>query len=603
MPPWKPAPGFGDFHGERRLSDRELDLIARWIDNGMPSGGVRELPVAANSVVDWPVRVPDLIVRLPPYPLAADGRDVFRNFVVSIPSTERRRYVRGWHFKAGSTAIHHANVRIDTTVASRHLDEADPLPGYEGPILRSADFPDGHFLGWTPGQSLSALTDDTAWVLEPGADFVIQLHLRPTGKTESIAPVIGLYFGSTAPKVMPVMIRLGRQDLNIPAGAPHHVVQDSFELPVASLVHEVLAHAHYLARSVQGWAELPDGSRRELLRIDDWDPAWQDRYQYRVPFWLPKGTILRLVYTFDNSDANPRNRQVPPLPAGWGWRTSDEMADLWIQVTTGSAGEREELARTARHKMQSEDAIGSETLIGREPDRVDLRNDVATIYMALDKPSDALRHFSAVTQRQPASAPAWFNEGVALEATGNLDSAGTRYAKAIQLDPGYSSAHNNLGSLLMRAGKADDARHAFERAIAGDANNAEARANLALVLMLSGEVDAAIPHVNEALRLRPERAERLIQFVWLLAAAPEANRRRPPAALAISQQISDATGGKNPRAIDALGIADASNGRFADAAVAANTAIALVVNDPALSEAIRGRLSLYQLGKPFVLPR
>src|SRR5690348_7482793 len=30
MPPWKPEPGYGDFDGDRRLSDREIELIQRW---------------------------------------------------------------------------------------------------------------------------------------------------------------------------------------------------------------------------------------------------------------------------------------------------------------------------------------------------------------------------------------------------------------------------------------------------------------------------------------------------------------------------------------------------------------------------------------------
>src|SRR5881296_2875418 len=36
MPPWKPLPGKGDFQGERRLSDRELETIQQWIAAGAP---------------------------------------------------------------------------------------------------------------------------------------------------------------------------------------------------------------------------------------------------------------------------------------------------------------------------------------------------------------------------------------------------------------------------------------------------------------------------------------------------------------------------------------------------------------------------------------
>lgn len=38
MPPWKPAPGKGEFEGERRLTDRELAMIQEWIAAGAPEG-------------------------------------------------------------------------------------------------------------------------------------------------------------------------------------------------------------------------------------------------------------------------------------------------------------------------------------------------------------------------------------------------------------------------------------------------------------------------------------------------------------------------------------------------------------------------------------
>src|SRR5215813_12238560 len=38
MPPWKPEPAFGDFAGQRRLSEREIDIIQQWVDEGALQG-------------------------------------------------------------------------------------------------------------------------------------------------------------------------------------------------------------------------------------------------------------------------------------------------------------------------------------------------------------------------------------------------------------------------------------------------------------------------------------------------------------------------------------------------------------------------------------
>src|SRR5262249_9262190 len=159
-----------------------------------------------------------------------------------------------------------ANIRIDPTAASRALDAADPEAGYEGAILHSADYPDGHFLGWTPGQAPPP-SNETAWTLDGGADFVVQLHLRPTGRAETGAALIGLYFTNEPPAQTPAIVRLGRQSLDIPAGAADYRVSDSFRLPVDAQIVAVQPHAHARARRVDVSATLPDGSRRTLLRI------------------------------------------------------------------------------------------------------------------------------------------------------------------------------------------------------------------------------------------------------------------------------------------------------------------------------------------------
>src|SRR5262249_22560313 len=188
-------------------------------------GNPAELPPAPRLPAGWQSGMPDLVVTLPAYEVRADGPDIFRNFVVPVP-VDRRRFVRGLEFRPGSVAVHHAHVRIDPTRASRQLADAEPAPGYEGVILRSADYPDGQFLGWTPGQAPPLAADEMAWSLDTDSDLVVQLHLRPTGRTERIHPSIGFYFTAGAPSRPPSIVRLGRQNLDIAPGADRVPVTD-----------------------------------------------------------------------------------------------------------------------------------------------------------------------------------------------------------------------------------------------------------------------------------------------------------------------------------------------------------------------------------------
>jgi tetratricopeptide (TPR) repeat protein len=434
--------------------------------------------------------------------------------------------------------VHHANIRIDPTPASRRLDEADPLPGYEGEILRSADYPDGYFLGWTPGQVAPLAPRDMAWRLDAGSDLVVQLHLKPTGKSEPIQPSIGIYLTNEPPTRRPSMLRLGRQNLDIPAGVDDYVVSDAFVLPVDAEVRAIQPHAHYRARRVSAWATLPGGTRRQLIAIAKWDFNWQDQYRYAAPFWLPAGTTITMEYVFDNSDANPRNPDHPPQRVSWGWRTSDEMADVWIQVVTRSGDDRARLIAEARRKMAAEDVVGCELVIAREPEYAAVRNDAAVLYLELGQPARALQHFEVVRRLQPQSAVARYNVGVALEASGRRDDAASEYEAAIRLDPAYSLAHNNLGSLWLAAGRLDEARRQFEAAVENGPRNAEAHNNLGAVVLASGDAHRAVGVLAEAIRLRPDYPEAHFNLARAFAASGRTTDATREAATAEALAVS-----------------------------------------------------------------
>ncbi len=506
MPPWKPEPEPNGFLNARRLTDEQIRTLAQWVRDGTPEGSASDLPVVPLWTSGWQLGEPDLIVQLPDYVVPPGGADVFRNFVVSVPAAARR-YVRGLEFRPGNRAVHHANIRVDQTSASRRLDEADPAPGYEGAILRSADFPDGHFLGWTPGQITPLAPPGLAWQLDSGSDLVVQLHLQPTGKAEHIQPSIAFYFTADPPARIPTMVRLGRQNLDIAAGAAAHRVSDAYVLPVDVEVHAIQPHAHYRARRVLVRATRPDGSRVTLIRIERWDFNWQDQYRYAAPFWLPAGTTIEMEYVFDNSAASAQNPQHPPQRVPWGWRSSDEMADVWIQVMTRSEPDRNRLAPDIRRKMATEDTVGCETLIAREPEYAALRDDAAALYMELRQPQRALTHFQVVERLQPVSARARYNVAVALDALGRVADAAREYQEAIRLDPDYSVAHNNLGSLLLAQQQIDEARAHFERAVAANPSNAEAQNNLGAVLLVRGQGPAARAALQRAVALRPTYPE------------------------------------------------------------------------------------------------
>ena len=604
MPPWKPVAGKGEFQSERRLTDRELQTLQQWLAAGAPEGDAAALPPLPNWSGGWQLGVPDLVVSMPePYAVPADGTDVFRTFVIPIP-VSGPRYVRAIEFHPGNArVVHHANLGVDRTRSSRQLDARDPEPGYTGSMERDADYPEGQMLGWTPGQAPHPAPDGTQWRLEPGSDLVVQLHLQPTGKAERVAVTVGFFFTDVAPTRAPIGLRLGSETIDIPPGAPDYLVFDRYRLPVDVEVLAVQPHAHNLGRRMEATADLPDGTRRWLIEIDDWDFRWQDVYRYAAPLVLPKGTTLSMRYTYDNSAGNLRNPHRPPTRVVWGQNTTDEMGDFWVQVIPRVPDDEPVLKADFRRKAHAEDLAAYTKLLRGDPANP-LRHDaVAMLYLDDGRLDEAIAEYRASLRLNDESAPTHYNLGYALSAKGRRDEAVAEFEAALRIDPDYGLAHNNLAALLQLAGRTDAALEHYERALALQPDNLEARNNLGQLRLNRGEVARAAAQFSDALALRSDSLQALVGLAWIRATAADPALRDAAEAIRLGEHAA-AIAGTDLAALDALAAAYASASRYDDAVRIARAGMELSASagQTAVTAQFRQRLELYQKGQPLRLP-
>lgn len=639
MPPWKPDDPPGTFLGDRRLTASQVDLFRQWLAAGAPQGDVAGAPVPPDDGTPWQLGTPDLVLDLErPYTLAPGPREQLRNFVVPVP-VDRPRYVRAWEFRTGNArAVHHATLMVDRGGGARRLDRETPESGYEGLIPFSAQSPDGYFLGWTPGQRAQVSDADTAWRLDPGNDLIVMLHLKPGERPESVGASVALYFSDRPPARTPVMIRLNRQDLDIPAGRAAYPATDTYTLPVDVELHAVQPHAHYLARRVRVSAQAADGSTRSLLHIGDWDFHWQDAYRFARPVPLPAGTRLSMTFEYDNSAANRSNPNNPPVRVIWGQRSSDEMADAWLQVVPRREEDRARLVADLRRKLVPQDIDGYTKMLEVEPENPALHDDLALLALESGNVALALRQFAEVVRLRPASAPAHYNLGNALlaagrpsealvhfqeavrhdgshglshqgigladAALGHLDEASAALAEAVRLLPGSADVAFNAGVVYQRQGRDADALAAYERAVALDARQADARYGAALIHEAHGRYRQALQLFRDVVSLRPSWAPALIELAWLRATAPDQVLRNPAEAIALAQARAGGGDSRDARALDVLAAAYAAAGRFDEAVLSARAALAALdrAADRVRADAVRARLRLYESGRAFVLP-
>lgn len=504
MPPWKPEPGYGRFLNERRLTDDQIATLQRWFDSGALEGDPAHLPMPPTWSGQWQLGTPDLVLEIEPYTLRATDDDVYRNFVLPIAASATR-YIRAWEFLPGSGAVHHATIQFDPTRAARRLDEQDPEPGYEGLTPISAMSPDGHFLGWLPGHTPNVAPPGMSWPLSSGADAILMLHLKPHGTLETVRARLGFYFSDTPPSLQPTLIRMTRQHMDIPPGQPRYVVTDSFELDVDADLYTIQPHAHLLAKEIKSFATLPDGTRKWLIYIRAWDFNWQGVFRYARPEFLPAGTTITFEYAYDNSAENPANPNRPPKRVSYGQHTTDEMAELWLQVVPRRRQDGVRLTRAVRERVVREEIVGIEKRLETDADNAALHDDAALLHAEAGHVDSTAAHFAHTVRIRPDSAAARYNLGNALFRQGRPAEAIDHLRRALTLRPDYALAHDGLGVALYTAGRVEEAIEHFQRAVDLDPGNADPHHHLAVALRRLGRLVEAVDHYRRVLAIEPGR--------------------------------------------------------------------------------------------------
>ncbi len=524
MPPWLPT--HGDFVGDRRLTAAEITTLRRWADNDAPRGDSGAEPPTPEFSDGWQLREPDLVLNVDEtIEVAAAGPDRFRNFVIRIPG-DRTRFVEAIEIQPRSAAVHHAVVAIDATSASRQQDAASSEPGFDGMVAGNAEPPDGYFLGWTPGKRVRPLSGGMAWRLVPGRDLVLQLHLTPTGRVETVRPRLGFFFTKTAPTVVSYPLTLFNDRIDLPAGAAGVTLTDEFTTPVPVRVHSIYPHAHYLCRRMRGTITLPGGVTRDLFRIDRWDFDWQDDYRFVEPVAVPAGATIAFEYEFDNSADNPQNPSRPPRRVTFGQESTDEMATLTLQVSTADpegrrrlalANVRRDLAKVAfdvglvvretgilRELGRHDEAlVVIEKAVTQAPADPRVLRELGLTFTNLGRPEDAERAFRACLAQDDGEDVARIELASLLARRGETGAAIGLFERALRTSPGQPTLHNNLATAYYSEGRLGDAERHYRQAIDLDENYFTPWFLLGRVLLDQGNMTGARAALQRARELKP----------------------------------------------------------------------------------------------------
>jgi tetratricopeptide (TPR) repeat protein len=300
--------------------------------------------------------------------------------------------------------------------------------------------------------------------------------------------------------------------------------------------------------------------------------------------------------TYDNSSSNPRNPHRPPRDVVWGQNTSNEMADLWLQVIPVSAGDAARLGDDIDRKIAAANLAAFTRLVEREPRNAQVREQLALQHLQAGRVQEALVHFRELVALKPEAALGYYNLGNALSMNRQYDEAVRAYQQALALDPNLGEAHTNLGAMLSMQGRPDEGLRHFLRAVELQPDSAEAQANLARSLVAGRRPGEAVPHFQTAIDLRPDLVSALVGLAWIRAEATEPSLRNAADAVRLAERAVALTRNRDASALDVLAAAYAAAGRIDQAIATARLAIdtAAAVGATALAADIRTRLAAYE---------
>ena len=314
MPPWKAAPGCGDFVQERRLPQADIDTIASWVDARSPEGDRKQLPAMLQFDEQWSLGQPDMVLAMTKSFTPPVNRDEYRCF--SLPATNSaEEWISTIDFRPGDpTLVHHIVVFLDAKGVSASMDrDGNGFQCFGGAIIDGVDL----IGAWSPGARPIPVPEGTGVRLPARARVVMQVHYHPhTALTGPDRTEMGLYFAKgevTRPLHYDI---LANTALAIPPQATNYRVEAVTVLGAAIHLVSVYPHMHLLGRSMNIDATMPDGTQLCLIQVPQYEFNWQGAYVFKSPVALPAGTHIHVEARYDNpTDSTVR----------WGEATTSEM--------------------------------------------------------------------------------------------------------------------------------------------------------------------------------------------------------------------------------------------------------------------------------------
>lgn len=358
MPPWPADPHYTEFVGQKVMSERDIRLVEKWVQDGMKEGPADKMPKLPDYPKGSLIGTPDLRIPVQPYYLPANSNDKF--LLVKIPfELPADTYASVVEFMPGNGGVvHHVNgdmvkydfdkkktVYVGENIADMIEDstikiafEKLGLPNDDGsyPTLQKS------VVNYLPGTYGQRYPEGLGGYKLPrkGAFLLNDLHYGFT-KDKAVwdSSYINIFFSKLPPNRPVKEFQLGT--IGVSPVLPDLVLQPNtvknvyskYTIPEDISVLTINPHMHLIGRSFKAYALKPDGDTIRLISIPKWDFNWQYFYTFKKLVKIPKGSTIVAEGVYDNTKNNMNNPFSPPRlvkDQDGSMRATDEMFQFII---------------------------------------------------------------------------------------------------------------------------------------------------------------------------------------------------------------------------------------------------------------------------------
>jgi len=371
MPPWPADPHYTEFVGQRILSDHDIKMIQKWVDEGMPEGPKDKLTPMPNYPVGSIVGTPDMRIPVPPVFLKANSYDKF--LLIKVPfQLPADTFASLVEFEPGrNNVVHHVNgdmVKYDFDKKKDVFagEQVFPFPWDTATLLqdfRKMNLPndDGTYpvlqksvVNYLPGVFGQKYPEGIGGFSLPrkGVFLLNDMHYGFTNKDDIWdSSYINIFFSKTPPSRPLQEFQIGTlssfgnapvlPDLII---LPNTVKQvySKFTISKDISIVTVNPHMHLLGKSFKAYAVQPNGDTIKLISIPRWDFNWQYFYTFKKMVKVPAGSTIIAEGVYDNTKENLNNPFSPPqlvTDQNGSMRATDEMFQFIVSYLPYKEGD------------------------------------------------------------------------------------------------------------------------------------------------------------------------------------------------------------------------------------------------------------------------